>query len=81
MRPCVCNRQECYLCRLYYTDARYRALWDKTMRSCKHLGDVIDLRPCETCRGKVLTKIHKCHHPAHTETTIPQCHHCPDFEA
>src|SRR5437667_10753503 len=34
---------------------------------CRYLGEVIELRPCKTCRGDVKVKVFACGHPAHEE--------------
>ena len=46
---------------------------------CRHLGEVIELRPCTTCVGEVKIKVFACCHPAHSETTLAQCQECCDY--
>jgi hypothetical protein len=46
---------------------------------CRHLGEVIELRRCATCRGDVKIKIFACRHPDHQETTLAHCQECPDY--
>jgi hypothetical protein len=46
---------------------------------CRHLGEVIELRRCATCRGDVKIKIFACRHAAHQETTLAHCQECPDY--
>jgi hypothetical protein len=47
---------------------------------CWYLGDGVGLRGCDTCRGRVTTKVFACRHPAHESTTIQECLRCPDYE-
>jgi hypothetical protein len=47
---------------------------------CMFLGDVIDERLCESCRGAVRIKVYECLHPQHDETTIRDCERCFDYE-
>jgi hypothetical protein len=47
---------------------------------CLHLGEQTGLRECVTCQGKVSLKVFACAHPAHRETTLGECHSCPDHE-
>lgn len=47
---------------------------------CAYLGDIIELRPCVSCSGKVQIKVFACKHPAHGETTWEECRHCPDHQ-
>jgi hypothetical protein len=47
---------------------------------CRHLGDVIGLRDCEGCPGSVKIKVFACRHPAHGQTTLPDCQACPDYD-
>lgn len=48
--------------------------------ACAHLGDVIRLEDCKTCRGTVRVKVFACHHPDHADTTLAFCRTCPDYE-
>src|SRR5262249_7323378 len=45
---------------------------------CVFLGQQIGLRNCPTCPGTVRVKVFVCSHPAHLETTLPECGQCPD---
>jgi hypothetical protein len=47
---------------------------------CEFLGKQIGTRECPTCRGKVRLKVFACSHPAHDETTLPDCDQCQDFQ-
>jgi hypothetical protein len=47
---------------------------------CRHLGVQTGLRECPTCRGRVRLKVFACGHPAHGETTLPECNSCRDYE-
>src|SRR5262245_52758516 len=47
---------------------------------CLHLGDQVGLRECSTCQGNVKLKVFGCSHPAHGETTLPDCERCVDYE-
>jgi hypothetical protein len=44
------------------------------------LGEQIGTRDCPSCRGKVRLKVFACSHPAHGETTLPDCDLCEDFQ-
>jgi tetratricopeptide (TPR) repeat protein len=46
---------------------------------CQHLGPQIGQRECPSCRGSVHVKVFACSHPAHGETTLPDCRTCSDF--
>lgn len=46
---------------------------------CQHLGEVIRLQVCATCRGNVELKIFSCNHPGHDTTTIKVCQACADY--
>jgi hypothetical protein len=48
---------------------------------CAHLGGQVGLRACRSCRGSVQLKVFACRHPAHGETTLPECGRCRDFTA
>lgn len=47
---------------------------------CAHLGELLEYRPCATCRGNVQIKVFACRHPSHTQTTIHECENCADYE-
>jgi hypothetical protein len=47
---------------------------------CTFLGPQTGSRECPTCRGKVRLKVFACGHPAHAETTLPDCDMCQDFQ-
>jgi Tfp pilus assembly protein PilF len=46
---------------------------------CRHLGNFVALRPCESCRGNVQQKVFACSHPAHRQTTLAECQGCHDY--
>lgn len=54
---------------------------DDRPRPCLHLGDVLRLDDCATCKGTVRVKVYACSHPAHAETTLSGCRTCPDYQA
>jgi hypothetical protein len=45
---------------------------------CQDLGELIEVRACPSCTGRVQVKVFACGHPAHRETTLRNCAHCPD---
>lgn len=89
-RRCTCDRIDtCGLCRLYHTNARYRAYWDtakpfaepsRTL-PCVHLGPQKGEVDCSTCSGRTRLKLYVCSHPAHGETTLDYCRGCCDYIA
>lgn len=35
MRPCLCEKDTCHLCRLYHNNPKYKEYWDKPERPQK----------------------------------------------
>lgn len=47
---------------------------------CWYLGELMGLRQCPSCRGKVRVKVFDCDHADHESTTIRDCIRCADYE-
>ena len=47
---------------------------------CRFLGDVVELRECESCRGQVKLKVFACNHLLHGKTTLAGCETCLDYQ-
>ena len=47
--------------------------------TCRHLGEEVGRRECETCQGRWQIKEFACSHPSHAKTTRTECQACPDF--
>jgi len=48
---------------------------------CFFIGNQVGERPCRTCRGNVRFKVYECQHELHSETIIPECEACLDYDA
>ena len=47
---------------------------------CQYLGSQTGIRKCETCQSPVQMKVFACSHEFHSETTLPDCKFCRDYE-
>src|SRR5262245_56456370 len=64
----------CQVCRLRLlsppeTFRPYPPLTARERGPCVHLGNLIGMRECQSCRGHVRLKVFNCNHENHNETT------------